>query len=94
MFVEPCMPEMLIATDAVVQLCIFCGTALLSASSTEQHFRFASAMFFRDINGPVSSSILFATGAIADMTIHMQFSARPLLRANDTYVVNCGPWAD
>ena len=88
------MPQMLIATDAVVQLYISCGTALLCAFSTDQLLRFVFAVLFQDINGPVSSRVLFATGAIADVTIHIQFSSRPFLGANDTYVVNCRAWAD
>ena len=77
--VEPCMPQMLIATFAVVEIYIFCGTALVCAFSTHQLFRFACAVLFQNINGPVSSWVFFATGAIADVTIHMQFSAGPLL---------------
>ena len=87
------MPQMLIASDAVVELDIFCGTALVCAFSTDQLLRFVFAVFFQDINGRVSSRVLFATGDIADVTIHMQFSAGPFLGANDTYLVNCRAWA-
>ena len=71
----------------MVEFYIMGGTALVCTYSTDQVLLFLCAVLFHDVNAPVSSWVLFDTDA-TNMTIRVDFFARPFFRAYGTDVVS------